>query len=66
MAKNHQLNEAKAVISEEADEAAAASDEEAEDETPREHKKDASHGGQDGGDGQKNDAFRLVDLASRM
>ena len=65
LAKNHQLNEAKAVISEEADEAAAASDEEAEDETPREHKKDASHGGQDGGD-QKTDAFRLVDLASRM
>ena len=66
LAKNHQLNEAKAVISEEADEAAAASDEEAEDEKPREHKKDAPHGGQDGGDGQKNDVFRLVDLASRM
>lgn len=66
LAKNHQLNEAKAVISEEADEAAAASDEEAEDETPRDHKKDAPHGGQDGGDGQKTDAFRLVDLASRM
>ena len=90
LAKNHQLNEAKAVISEEADEAAAASDEEAEDETPREqaviseeadeaaaasdeeaedetpreHKKDASHDGQDGD--QKTDAFRLVDLASRM